>query len=91
MPELDSNRTRQEQDLRAIRNGSKWVRSVIAYLEWRAGLPWVNYTQCRYHPDVEVYVRAINCVNQAWNQPEPAIPKKLPQRANLPHLQQQAK
>lgn len=73
-----------ERDLRAERNGAKWVRSIVAYLEWRAGLPWVNYTQCRFHPDVECYVRAINQINQAWNEPEPAVPKKLPQRANLP-------
>ena len=62
--------------LRAERTGGQWVKAVICYLEWRAGLPWISYVRFRFHPEVENYVCAIREVNFAWNEPEP---KKLPQ------------
>ena len=64
--------------LRAERKAEQWVQSIVAYLEWRGGLPWIAYVRFRFHPEVQHYVECVRVVNFAWTEPEPVC-KKLPQ------------
>jgi hypothetical protein len=50
------------------RNGRQWSDSVLAYLQYRSGQAW-RPSSHRFHPEYEIYVRAMYEVNYAMNGP----------------------
>lgn len=68
----------EEPEVREVdgRNGSQWMRSVLAYLDWRSGVSWRSQSE-RNHPQRRAYLDASLCLTQAFNAPDPpALPKK---------------
>ena len=70
------------------RNGSQWMRSVLAYLDWRSGSVWRPMAD-RNHPERRAYTDASLTLRQAFNTPSRPVQKhkhKLEQSKTQPHV-----
>jgi hypothetical protein len=54
--------------MRENRSASEWIDSVIAYCEWRAGLPWkrIRSREDRWHPERWDYLGAAILARKAF-------------------------
>ncbi len=50
------------------RTALQFIKSVRAYLEWRAGTSWRGLDQ-RFHPERLYYLRGLATLDEAWNAP----------------------
>jgi hypothetical protein len=66
------------------RNGDQWVRSVLAYIEWRCGDSWRSIRD-RNHPDRRFYTDASLTLRQAYFYPPrpPAVTSQIPPRKSV--------
>jgi hypothetical protein len=51
-----------DDDERDQRTGGQWLRSIAAYMDWRAGTSW-RRSGDRFHPERLWYVNGIRCLN----------------------------
>lgn len=76
-PPLDFHRVQWEKD---NRSGTQWLKSVLAYCEFRAGAPWRRLSEPsqRWNAERLWYLNGVRAVNDVLHAPERATQLALP-------------